>query len=80
MSDKAGRRNMKDVMLSPRAKAAVKLALDEDLASASEIKDNWCDATSEALVDRDTVATGEIYAKGTGCTVAPATMHPVPLA
>ncbi len=62
-------------MLSPRAKAAVRLALDEDLASVSCVKSApWCDATSEALVDPDAVATGEIYSKGTGCVVAGATV------
>ena len=75
---------MKDVMLSPRAKAAVRLALDEDLgsvdgrASACRRGDDgtvlWCDATSEALVDPEAVATGEIYSKGTGCVVAGATV------
>ena len=66
---------MRDVMLSPRAKAAVRLALDEDLASVSCVKSTpWCDATSEALVDPDAVATGEIYSKGTGCVVAGATV------
>jgi len=66
---------MKDIMLSPRAKAAVRLALDEDLASVSCIKSGpWCDATSEALVDPEAVATGEIYSKGTGCVVAGATV------
>ena len=66
---------MKDVMLSCRAKAAVRLALDEDLADALDARrTKWCDATSEALVDADAVATGEIYAKGTGCVVAGATV------
>lgn len=66
---------MKDVMLSSRAKAAVRLALDEDLADAVSSRNvKWCDSTSEALVDADAVATGEIYAKGTGCTVAGATV------
>ncbi len=66
---------MKDVMLSTRAKAAVRLALDEDLADAADARRaKWCDATSEALVDPDAVATGEIYAKGTGCVVAGATV------
>ena len=59
---------LKDVMRSPAAKAAVRLALDEDLGAP------WCDATSEALVDPDAVATGEIYSKGTGCVVAGATV------
>ena len=57
-----------DVMRSPLAKAAVRLALDEDLGKP------WCDATSEALVDPKAVATGEIYAKGMGCVVAGATV------
>ena len=66
---------MKDVMLSTRARAAVRLALDEDLADALDArKSKWCDATSEALVDPKAVATGEIYAKGTGCVVAGATV------
>ncbi|MBO7683832.1 MAG: carboxylating nicotinate-nucleotide diphosphorylase [Kiritimatiellae bacterium] len=50
------------------ARAAVRLALDEDLGTP------WCDATSEALVPPRVVATGEIYAKGAGCTVAGATV------
>jgi len=66
---------MKDIMLSPRAKAAVRLALDEDLASVDRCKSApWCDATSVALVDPRAMATGEIYAKGTGCVVAGATV------
>ncbi len=66
---------MKDVMRSTRAQAAVRLALDEDLADAENaVATDWCDATSEALVDPDVVATGEIYAKGTGCVVAGATV------
>jgi nicotinate-nucleotide pyrophosphorylase (carboxylating) len=66
---------MKDVMQSTRAKAAVKLALDEDLADAADARrTKWCDATSEALVDPKAVATGEIYSKGTGCVVAGATV------
>lgn len=66
---------MKDVMLSSRAKAAVRLALDEDLADAvSNAAKRWCDATSEALVDPDAVATGEIYPKGKGCVVSGATV------
>lgn len=59
---------MKDVMLSPRAKAAVRFALDEDLG------EQCLDATSEALVDPKAIATGEIYSKGTGCVVAGATV------
>ena len=50
------------------ARAAVRLALDEDLG------DPWCDATSEALVAPEAVAEGEIYAKGEGCIVAGATV------
>lgn len=66
---------MKDVMRSTRAQAAIRLALDEDLADAENAAAaDWCDATSEALVDPDVVATGEIYAKGTGCVVAGATV------
>ncbi len=66
---------MKDVMRSTRARAAVRLALDEDLADVSDAsRRRWCDATSEALVDPDAVATGEIYSKGTGCVVAGATV------
>ncbi len=57
---------MKDVMLNPRAKAAVALALEEDLGAG--------DATSLALVDAKAEATGEIYAKGTGCVVSGATV------
>ena len=66
---------MKDPMLSARAKAAVRLALNEDLADAvGARRARWCDATSEALVDPLAVATGEIYAKGSGCVVAGATV------
>ena len=67
---------MIDVMRSPRAKAAVLLALDEDLADVAllESRSRWCDATSEALVVLDAAATGEIYSKGTGCVVAGATV------
>lgn len=62
-------------MRSPRARAAVRLALDEDLASVDRVKgEPWCDATSEALVDPKAVAVGEIYAKGKGCIVAGATV------
>ena len=61
-------RKLGDVMRDPAAKAAVRLALDEDLGSP------WCDATSEALVDPKAVATGEIYAKGSGCVVSGATV------
>ena len=66
---------MKDVMRAPRAKAAVRLALDEDLASVENVRSKpWCDATTIALVDPKAVATGEIYSKGTGCVVAGATV------
>ena len=66
---------MKDVMKNPRAVAAVRLALDEDLASVERnISGPWCDATSEALVDAEAKATGEIYSKGIGCVVAGATV------
>ena len=61
-------RQIPDVMRLKAAKDAVCRALDEDLGST------WCDATSEALVDPKAVATGEIYAKGTGCIVAGATV------
>ena len=63
-------------MLSPRARAAVRLALDEDLVSADRILSRApCDATSEALVDPDAVAVGEIYPKcDGGCVVAGATV------
>lgn len=64
----------RDVMKSPRARAAVRLALDEDLSSVDKISANWCDATSESLVDPKAVAEGEIYAKGRGCVVAGATV------
>ena len=62
-------------MRHPRAAAAVKLALDEDLASAVDVLSSpWCDATSEALVDPSASATGEIFAKGGGCVVSGATV------
>ena len=65
----------RDVMKSPRARAAVRLALDEDLASVEKVKSSpWCDATSVALVDPKASAEGEIYAKGKGCVVAGATV------
>ena len=63
---------MKDVMLSARARAAVRFALDEDLSGDGDRP--WCDATSEALVDPAAMATGEIYAKGRGCIVAGTTV------
>ena len=55
-------------MRLPAAKDAVRRALSEDLGP------DWCDATSEALVDASATATGEIYTKGTGCVVAGATV------
>ena len=58
----------RDVMRTAAAKAAVRLALDEDLGAP------WRDATSEALVDPAAVAVGEVYAKGAGCVVAGATV------
>lgn len=68
---------MKDVMLSPRARQAVRLALEEDLVDATRVLRpgaRWLDCTSEALVDPKAVATGEIFAKGRGCVVAGATV------
>ena len=65
---------MTDVMKSPRARAAVLLALDEDLGSSSNVRfTRRCDATSEALVDPKAKATGEIYSR-VPCTVAGATV------
>lgn len=62
-------------MLSSRAKAAVTLALEEDLIDAVSIKKTRrLDATSEALVDPQVMATGEIYAKGSSCVVSGATV------
>ena len=65
---------MTDVMKSPRARAAVQLALDEDLGDV--VKASFrrrCDATSEALVDVAAKATGEIYSR-VPCVVAGATV------
>ncbi len=65
---------MTDVMKSARARAAVLLALDEDLGSASSVRfARRCDATSEALVDPRAKATGEIYSR-VPCVVAGATV------
>lgn len=65
---------MADVMKSPRARAAVLLALDEDLGSVSNTAfARHCDATSEALVDPKAKAVGEIYAR-VPCVVAGATV------
>ncbi len=64
---------MKDVMKSPRAIAAVKLALDEDLGAG--------DATSLALVDASVKAEGRIFPRVpcvvSGTTVARAVMRAV---
>ena len=65
---------MADVMTSPRARAAVLLALDEDLGSVSNTTfARRCDATSEALVDPKAKAVGEIYSR-VPCVVAGATV------
>ena len=73
---------MTDVMKSARARAAVQLALDEDLGSTSSVRfARRCDATSEALVDPKAKATGEIYARVpcvvSGATVAAAVLKAV---
>lgn len=73
---------MTDVMTSARARAAVQLALDEDLGSTSSVRfARRCDATSEALVDPKAKATGEIYARVpcvvSGATVAAAVLKAV---
>ena len=65
---------MMDIMKTPRARAAVLLALDEDMGSASRVCfSRRCDATSEALVDPKAKATGEIYAR-VPCVVSCATV------
>jgi len=65
---------LKDVMRQPRARAAVRLALAEDLASVERVIDApFCDATSEALVDPKAHATGEIFSR-VPCVVAGATV------
>ena len=65
---------MTDIMMSARARAAVLLALDEALGSASSVRfTRRLDATSEALVDPKAKATGEIYAR-VPCVVAGATV------
>ena len=65
---------MTDIMKSPRARAAVLLALDEDLGSSSNVRfTRRCDATSEALVDPKAKAVGEIYSR-VPCIVAGATV------
>ena len=73
---------MTDVMKSPRARAAVRLALDEDLGDV--VKTSFrrrVDATSEALVDPAARATGEIYSRVpcvvSGATVAAAVLKAV---
>ena len=64
-------RKLKNVMLSQRARDAVKLALDEDLVSVDRaLGAPRMDVTSLALVDAGAVATGEIYAKGQECIVS----------
>ena len=73
---------MTDVMKSPRARAAVRLALDEDLGDvARTVFRRRCDATSEALVDPLAKATGEIYSRSpcvvSGATVAAAVLKAV---
>ena len=73
---------MTDVMKSPRARAAVALALDEDLGSARDVRfARRLDATSEALVDPKARATGEIYSRVpcvvSGATVAAAVLRQV---
>ncbi len=65
---------MVDVMKSPRARAAIRLALDEDLGSVDRVTfRRRLDATSEALVDPAARATGEIYSR-VPCIVAGATV------
>ena len=65
---------MVDVMKSPRARAAVLLALDEDLGSVKRTTfARRCDATSEALVDPKAKAVGEIYSR-VPCVVAGSTV------
>ncbi|MBR4652453.1 MAG: carboxylating nicotinate-nucleotide diphosphorylase [Kiritimatiellae bacterium] len=73
---------MTDVMRSPRARAAVRLALDEDLGDAVRMSfRRRCDATSEALVDPSARAVGEIYSREpcvvAGSTVAAAVLRAV---
>ena len=73
---------MMDIMKTPRVRAAVLLALDEDMGSASCVRfSRRCDATSEALVDPKAKATGEIYARVpcvvSGATVAAAVLKAV---
>ena len=65
---------MTDVMKSSRARAAVRLALDEDLGDTAKTAfRRRCDATSEALVDPGAKATGEIYSR-VSCVVSGATV------
>ena len=73
---------LKDVMRHPRARAAVRLALAEDLASAERtVSRPFCDATSKALVDPAARATGSIFSRvpcvTAGATVAAAVLKAV---
>ncbi len=73
---------MTDVMKSPRARAAVRLALDEDLGDVVRTSfRRRCDATSESLVDPSARAVGEIYSRVpcivSGATVATAVLKAV---
>ena len=64
-------------MRSPRALAAVRLALEEDLIDAvgrPRASAHRFDCTSEALVDSKAVVSGEIFAKGRSCVVSGATV------
>lgn len=63
---------MKDVMLSPRARAAVILALEEDLSPRAG--GCRCDATSQSLVDSKARASGTIFPKGASCVVSGTTV------
>ena len=73
---------MTDVMKSPRARAAVRLALDEGLGDVGRVSfRRRCDATSEALVAPAARAVGEIYSRVpcivSGATVAAAVLKAV---
>ena len=73
-------RKLPDVMRAERAQAVVQLAIAEDMLDVAKLSvpesalSSRGDVTSAALVDPDAVATGEIYAKGSGCVVAGATV------
>jgi nicotinate-nucleotide pyrophosphorylase (carboxylating) len=68
-------KKMKDVMRSERARAAVLLALEEDLCDAVNMTtQRRLDATSEAFVDEDRRAYGEIYTKQEMCVVSGTTV------